>query len=195
MLSADVTKYASWKLKEKLPNHDKHKLVFVERPGKSDLVCSSNLPIGLAMREAARLKEKETKESDTVHLECHPAMSETHILHVAAGVLRKTTAEVKQDPGFYVSSEHLSFGSCRDYGPNILYDFVNLCVDKNADTTCEEPSSKENLQVIAICQDIIAQCRQMHTAITPGLAIMIHHEFGSKALINELNAESLCFIQ
>lgn len=87
-------------MKEKLLNHYKDKLVFDERPGKSDLVCSTNLPVGLAMREAALLKEKETKESDTVNLECHPTMSETHILHMAAGILRKTMAEVKQDPGF-----------------------------------------------------------------------------------------------
>lgn len=195
ILSTDAAKYASWKLKEKLLKHYKDKLVFVERPGKSDLVCSTNLPIGLAMREAALLKENETKESDTVNLECHPTMTETNILHMAAGVLRKTMAEVKQDAGFYKSSEDLSFRSCQDYVPSILYDFVNWCVDKNAHTTaqtCDEPSSKENLCVIAICQDIIAQCRQMHTPITLGLAIMLHHEFGSKALINELHAMGHC---
>lgn len=32
----------------------------------------------------------------------------------------------------------------------------------------------------------------MHIPITLGLAIMIHHEFGSKALIKELNAVGHC---
>lgn len=106
------------------------------------------------MREAALLKEKETKESDTVNVECHPTMSETHILHMAAGILRKTMAEVKQDPGFYESSEHLSFRSCQDHVPNILYDFLTWCVDKNAHTTvqtCGDFPLMKAPHVIAIC--------------------------------------------
>ena len=102
--------------------------------------------------------------------------------------------KVEQDPGFYESSYHLSFRSCQDYVPHILYDSMNWCVDENAFTAvqkCEE-SSKENLSIIAICQDIIAQCRQMRTPITLGLGIMLHHEFGSKALINELHAIGHC---
>ncbi|XP_036404513.1 uncharacterized protein LOC118791308 [Megalops cyprinoides] len=195
MFYSDVSSYALWRLKKKLLNHYKDKLVFLEWPGKSDLVCSTNTPIEFAMSEAALLKEKETMESEAVQEECHPTMSETHILHTAACVLRKTMAEINQDPGFYVSSESLSFSACQDYVPNILYDFVNWCVDTKSYTTaqtCEEPLSKEYLCVLAICQDIISQCCWMHTPLTLGPAIMIHHEFGSKALINEVNALGHC---
>lgn len=194
MFSTDASKYASWRLKEKLQNHYKDKLVFVEQQGKSDLVCSQNTPIGFAMKEAALLKE--TMESNAVKEEFHLSMSETHILHTAAGILRQRMAEINQDPGFYMSSDGISLNACQNYVPNSLYDFVNWCVDTNAYTTvktCEqEPSSKENLCVLAICQDIIAQCRRMYTPITLGLAIMVHHEFGSKALISELNALGHC---
>ncbi|KAJ4925113.1 hypothetical protein JOQ06_017850 [Pogonophryne albipinna] len=51
------TKYSSWKLKEKLLLHYKHRLVFVEQAGKSDLVCSESVPMGLAMR-AVQLEDK-----------------------------------------------------------------------------------------------------------------------------------------
>jgi len=38
----------------------------------------ANVPIGLALSEAALLKEKETKDSHTVHFEYHPTVSESH---------------------------------------------------------------------------------------------------------------------
>lgn len=46
--------------------------------------------------------------------------------------------------------------------------------------------------MIAICHDLIGQSRQIHTPITLGLAILIHHDFGSKTLINELSAMGHC---
>ena len=86
----------------------------------------------------------------------------------------------------------LSRLQCSKYVPNILYDFVNWCVDSQAHReyqTCgDDPASNDNLCVIAICHDLIAQSCHIHTPITLGLAILIHHEFGSKTLIDELSA-------
>ncbi|KAK5918928.1 hypothetical protein CgunFtcFv8_022866 [Champsocephalus gunnari] len=193
------TKYSSWKLKEKLLLHYKHRLVFVERAGKSDLVCSESVPMGLAMR-AVQLEDK-PEETTASPADCETqqqsqGLSDRHTLHRAADVLRKSMEQVDHDHKSYVSSDRRSRLHCSNYVPNNVYDFVNWCVDSNAHRNCEtcdeEPALKDNLRVIAICHDLIAQCRHIHTPITLGLAILIHHPFGSKSLINELSATGHC---
>ncbi len=187
--------YRSWKLKEKLIQHYKDRLVFVPRPGQSDLICSDSMTIGCALREAAKLTEI-TVDCETTFPQTSQSLSEIQILHRAADILRKSMEQVEHDSQSYVSSDRLSRLQCSKYVPNILYDFLNWCVDSHAHRdyqTCgDDPASKENLCVIAICHDLIRQSCHIHTPITLGLAILIHHEFGSKTLINELSAMGHC---
>jgi len=188
-------KYRSWKLKEKLIQHYKDSLVFVPRPGQSDLICSDSMTIGCALREAAKLTEI-TVDCETTLPQTSQSLTEFQILPRAAEILRKSMEQVEHDSQSYVSSDHLSRLQCSKYVPNILYDFVNWCVDSHAHRdykTCDDdPASKDNLCVIAICHDLIGQSRHIYTPITLGLAILIHHEFGSKTLINELSAMGHC---
>ncbi len=88
--------YASWKLKGKLIEHYKDRLVFVPCPGKSDLVCSENMPVGYAVREAAQLTDK-TEDSETTFPQTSQSLSETQILHKAADILRKSMEQVEHD--------------------------------------------------------------------------------------------------
>ncbi len=188
-------KYRSWKLKEKLIQHYKDRLVFVPRPGQSDRICSDSMTIGCALREAAKLTEI-TVDCETTFPQTSQSLSEIQILHRAADILRKSMEQVEHDSQSYVSSDRLSRLQCSKYVPNILYDFLNWCVDLHAHRdyqTCDDdPASKENLCVIAICHDLIGQSCHIHTPITLELAILIHHEFGSKTLINELSVIGHC---
>ena len=153
------------------------------------------MPVGYAVREAAELTEK-TEDWETTLPQTSQSLSDTQILHKAADILRKSMEQVEHDRQSYVGSDRLSRLQCSKYVPNILYDFVNWCVDSRAHRhyqTCDEdPASKDNLCVIAICHDLIAQSCHIHTPITLGLAILIHHEFGSKTLIDELSAMGHC---
>ena len=47
--------YPSWKLKEKLKKRFDDKLLFIAQAGKSDLVCSSEVSIGDALKNVATL--------------------------------------------------------------------------------------------------------------------------------------------
>lgn len=47
--------YPSWKLKEKLKKHFRDKLLFIAQPGMSDLVCSSEVTIGDALKKVSVL--------------------------------------------------------------------------------------------------------------------------------------------
>ncbi len=161
----------------------------------NDLICSDSMTIGCALREAAKLTEI-TVDCETTFPQTSQSLSEIQILHRAADILRKSMEQVEHDSQSYVSSDRLSRLQCSKYVPNILYDFLNWCVDSHAHRdyqTCDDdPASKENLCVIAICHDLIGQSCHIHTPITLGLAILIHHEFGSKTLLNELSAMGHC---
>ena len=54
-----VHKSSSWKLKHRLITCFEHRLSFIERPGKSDIVCDSNLEIGLVLKGASLLEDTE----------------------------------------------------------------------------------------------------------------------------------------
>ncbi len=100
-------KYRSWKLKEKLIQHYKDRLVFVPRPGQSDLTCSDSMTIGCALREAAKFTEV-TVDCETTFPQTSQSLSEIQILHRAADILRKSMEQVEHDSQSYVSSDHLS---------------------------------------------------------------------------------------
>ena len=60
----EAAKYTAWKLKTKLIQHYGDELIFIERPGKSDLICSGGITVGQAMKEAALLREKITEDDE-----------------------------------------------------------------------------------------------------------------------------------
>ena len=62
----EPAKYPAWRLKAKLNQHYGEKLIFIERPGKSDLICSGAITVGEAMKEAALLREKVTEDRETL---------------------------------------------------------------------------------------------------------------------------------
>ena len=80
-----------------------------------------------------------------------------------------------------------------DFVPNQLYDFISWLINEksfmNISSCSDEESSKNNLRTISICHSIIAQSRHhVLTPITLGLGLHIHHEFGSRHLVEELHA-------
>lgn len=194
--AAGPSMYKSWKLKEKLIQHYGDELIFIERPGKSDLICSSAVTVGHAMREASILREKLTEDKEPMPQLRTETLTDNQILHKAAGILRTSMEEVRHEPQFYTGSDTLSLLQCSKYVPAEVYDFVNLCINSDAfrklQTCNDDPALKKNLRVITFCHGLIAQCCSRLTPITLGLGIMIHHEFGSKSLINKLHMMGHC---
>jgi hypothetical protein len=187
--------YSSWKLKSKLQLHYGDSLAFLEQPGKSDLVCSATLSVIQAMKAAASLY-KEDEEEDILSEVGSEEMDEAHILHRAAGIMRKHMSEVKMDRVSYVNSEQLSLDHCSAFVPDLLYDFINWTIDEKAYTDVrrcnKEDAGKDNLGVISICHSLIAQKSRLPTPVTLGLAAVIHHEYGSRMLIEQLHSLGFC---
>ena len=53
---------------------------------------------------------------------------------------------------------------------------------------CENAHIKNDLRVTALCHNLIGLCRHSWTPLTMGLGLSIHHDFGSKQLIEELHS-------
>ena len=187
--------YSSWKLKQRLLSHFDGKLVFVERPGRSDLVCSSAMTVGNALQKASYLDET-NPDIELEDLGSMPTqLEDSQVLHMAASILRQSMAEITNNDT-YISSMDIDVEQCRKYVPNKMYDFIMWCVNKTsfekASSLCDELQPKNDLKIISMCHTLIHQCQQVRTPLSLGLAVRVHHNFGSRALIEELHALGYC---
>ena len=187
----DAQNYSSWKLKTKLKNYYGDRIIFFQQRGQSDLICSENMSIGDAFRQASNMNTGEDIEfSDLPSIQGQP--DEYNVLHMAATILRSHLTSIK-DSESYISSMDMDLINCRKYVPDPLYDFLSWCVDKTAFESISKGGSESdvqpmNLKVIAICQNLIAQSRQVRTPINIGLGLYVHHAFGSKKMVDHLHS-------
>ena len=191
------TEIHSWKLKNKLKQYFKGELVFLEQPGHSDIVCSSSMTVGDALKKAAVLQniintttETELDDIGSQH-STEIEVDEQQVLHTAAGILRREMSFIQDSSQFYESSSKISMQHCADYVPAKLYDFITWLVDEkkynDVSDSLSGRSKENNLGVIALSHNIIAQCRHVHTPVTLGLGLYVHHEFGSRRLVEQLS--------
>jgi hypothetical protein len=187
----------SWGLKKRLINHFGDTLVFIDRIGKSDIVCSSDVTVGTALSKAAELQEQLQDDVEMQSLLESPSNHEDEkiVLYKAAGILRHRMADIHASREHYLPSADISKKKCADFVPNVLYDFISWLVDDNSYknvSSCSTESVKTSVSTVSICHDIIGQCRNILTPVTLGLGVYIHHEFGSKKLVEELHAMGHC---
>ena len=185
----DIQGYSSWKLKEKLRQCFGLDIVFISQPGKSDFVCSSTVTVGDALQRARefRVQVDEQGECELGGYEDGP--DDRAILHKAAGVLRRAFEGISFQSSEYAPSGELDVDKCKAFVPSILINFISWCTSKrhfNNASSVSESSSDSNLWVLAICHNIIALSCSTCTPISFGLGVQMHHEFGSKSLIDVL---------
>jgi hypothetical protein len=180
--------YSSWKLKEKLKKYFGDRLVFLPRTGLSDVVCSRELTVGQLCEKAEAIWDWEKTNTSQELI-----LSDKDILHRAAGILRaclrtdKSTAKKT-----YFSCKAMSADFCTKFIPEHLYEFVSWCCNEkhysNASNIEDITDSKNNLAVVAVFHQIIAISEKVLTPVTLGLGVHLHHEFGSKKLLDVLNS-------
>ena len=166
--------------------------------GVTDLICSSTVTLGDALRKATLLQNKadEPEYEDIPFEEPSTRKNEMQTLHIAAGILRKHMADIKHVENVYGPVEETDIEHCADFVPDQIYDFIQWCTSESAYekiTSCsDEGVMKNNLRTIAICHNLISHgCRQYST-ITLGLALLVHHEIGSRHLIDILHELGHC---
>ena len=75
----------------------------------------------------------------------------------------------------------------------VLYKFICWVTDKNLfDNGAEVSDLKPNLPALNIACDIISQSTSVISPKHLGLAVYLHHEFGSRKLVDSLHAMGYC---
>ena len=68
-----------------------------------------------------------------------------------------------------------------------LYDFIAWCTSKKDVDSAIELGNIE-MRVLAICHNMISLVCKFHTPITFGLGVNLHHDHGSRELIDEMSS-------
>ena len=115
------------------------------------------------------------------------------MLHRVAGILRSEMSSVAFNSESYPSSGEISLSQYMQFVPTTLLNFLNWLCSKRAfecGTTVTESTPGENslLPMVAICHNIIGLSRNIAKPIPFCLAVQMHHKFGSKQLIEDLNS-------
>ncbi len=119
-------------------------------------------------------------------------MSDTVILHKAAGIIQSALGAIRKESKDSFSGMDIDLVSCRQFIPDVLFDFITWCTNKEAfkDAVSKESVcvNRTDLPVIAICQNIIGLNSGIRTPLTLGLGIQMHHDFASRKLIDILHS-------
>ena len=166
---------------------------FIPQPGMSDLVCSKNISVGEVLRKASDLMKMLNELSKCEDEQRFGNLTENALLHEAASVLRRRISVSKTLEGEYHSSEEMSSLKLKDWVDPVLYKFICWVTDKNLfDNGAEVSDLKPNLPALNIACDIISQSTSVISPEHLGLAVYLHHEFGSRKLVDSLHAMSYC---
>ena len=104
---------------------------------------------------------------------------ENLILHRAAGILRASMININDMNNEYVGSDGIKIEACRNFVPDVLYDFITWCTSskdhRNAISSSDVDADKKqpDLKVLSICHGIIAYSKMVKTPLQLGLAIKI----------------------
>ncbi|KAK6171885.1 hypothetical protein SNE40_018308 [Patella caerulea] len=96
----------TWKLKERIQHIYGQSISFIPRPGLSDLVCSNQLTVGIALMKRAELHRQYAVNPDEEYDDSIDSLQENddkQILHRAAGILLINVESVKGDRSNYLS--------------------------------------------------------------------------------------------
>ena len=182
-LSNDVPDtYPSAKLQAKLLGHFGDRITIQPQRGQgmSNIMFSSCLTIGDAIAAAGKLKSMlrltETETSQE---------SQEHILHSAASILRHDIQS------FVINNEDYSV----EKKPQSLLKFICWLIDEKAYKAASEPYTvpiDKIRKILGIAESIVSLSKHTFTPFHLGLAVQLHHEFGSRGLVDNLNSNGFC---
>mgnify|MGYP007024910540 CR=1 FL=1 len=113
--------------------------------------------------------------------------TDDQLLYSVASLIRRDIEKVRIFKENYPTSTEVSFES--------VVKLLSWITDEKAFSTCTVPSNIKTESVrkcLALTECIVATSRSIITPFHLGLAIQVKHEFGSKRLIEILNAHGFC---
>ena len=145
-----------------------------------------------ALKKASEFLGQINEQSECELTGYEDGQDDSVILHKAAGLLRSAIEGISFQSLEYAPSGELDVEKCKSFVPSILIDFISWCTSKrhfnNASSVSECSSDSNLLRVLAICHNIIGLSCSTCTPISFGLGVQMHHDYGSKSLIDILHS-------
>ena len=162
----------------------------------SDLVCASDMSVGEAVRKANGLDRK-TMSCVNYSLskdinERETQVSDEVILHKAAGVLRPVMKHTSRLESEYYSSDEMTLHAQKQFVQPLLVKFLSGLTNEKAFKQACDAQAEVDLRLLASACDITTLATSIFSPKHLGLAIHLHHEFGSRKLIDDLSSLGHC---
>ena len=171
-------------------------LTFIPREGLSDLVCASDVKVEGALSKFFKLEQSLKDQQE--HDDCTSALcdsfidsesDEASVLYQAASILRQRISKTTGLQQEYYSANELSLEAQHSFIDPLLLKFMNWMFCKTKLTEATDIADRAvDKKTVAICSDIMALVKPMITPKHLGLSVYLHHSYGSKKLIEDLNS-------
>ena len=134
----------------------------------------------------------ETEDIDMSDLLVQEESDESKV-HSAIGILRKRISSQDDLKSEYFSWSELDLKFQKDFTDPLLYKAICWLTDKKAfEEAADLDDQPPRLAPLAIASDIIYASRSLITPKHLGLAVHLHHEYGSRKLTDDLHAHGYC---
>ena len=161
----------------------------------SDLVCSADITVGDALRKVSKLvnvvKELTDDPPESEENE-DSSLDEETIVHKAVGILRKRMRKPKCQLENYYSCDEISTESMKEFVDPLLYKALGWLTNETLFSSGADIAEKDNLQCLNIACDITTLATSAMSPKHLGLAVYLHHEFGSRKLVEHLSSLGYC---
>ena len=169
-------------------------LRFIQRTGMTDLVCSMNITIEDALRKTVSLKNTlsevtEDGPEQILDASLSEPIDELSILHQAAKILRERVLKTKKLDNEYFAPEEVTLDTQKVFLDPMLLRFVTwLSSNKKLMEGADIHDTDLDSKTLAISSDLTMLIASIITPKHLGLTVYLHHTFGSKKLIEDLNS-------
>lgn len=175
--------------------------VFFSQNGKADIICSKNLSIeNIVHNHLLNISCDSVGEEDDgsfIVTEDSLVSTEDQKLHEAACILRKYIKAIRATTDFPLPTE-VCLEESEKFVPEPIRKFMTWVLDekacKKADTRASSPTLFRRAITLSECIIYSSTTKNQHV-IPPfhhGFMIGLYHDYGSRSLIEELNANGFC---
>ncbi len=163
--------------------------------GQSNTIIRSDITLADAVQAAITLKKELKLSKFEFTLDCDDAGKDDYSkVHAVAGFIRNDILAMNIDPNTSPYPNDICDAKNAKHLPPLLFRFISWMLDKETYKSANPLSDKHDKigECVSITECIIANSQKVLTPLNVGLAVRLHNEYGSKTLIETLNAHGYC---